>query len=482
MGLIISIIVFLCLFLNQGKAALAVNNLDWAKNKFGIHVTSNVDDLKLADSLLNTNGGDWGWITVVIREDELSKQHWQNFFNHCRRLHLIPIVRLSTYPKESVWIKPGKNSIRIMADFLNQLNWPIKNQFIIIYNEPNRGDEWGGIADPKGYFDLLEFSADYFHSLNENFFILSGGLDLAAPYQPGKYYSPEEFYRQGYIVNQEVFEKIDGLASHSYPNHGYMGAATDQGKTSIKGWQWELDYLKTLGVKKTLPVFITETGWPHQEGKIENNRFYPAEKTAQFISQAYQIWEKEDQVIAVTPFILSHQSGTFTNFSWLDQDQKPYSQYQAVSKIEKRSQKPPQIEEITVRKINLPLTDNSDEVYWGEITLENTGQSIWGEKEKFCFNPFEENQGVGYLSSLCLKQGQTKEPESRSTFRFEITFKRRAGLIQFGWEKTAQFRIKKLPLLFPAREIRAKDQGPNLPLEGETLPAGDRFRLRVPLF
>ncbi|MFA5025204.1 MAG: hypothetical protein WC503_01690, partial [Candidatus Shapirobacteria bacterium] len=65
------------------------------RNIFGLHLTQTAD-LDSAKNIINSNGGDCGYVTVVIRTDQLDKNTWQDFFDNCRKSHLIPIIRLAT--------------------------------------------------------------------------------------------------------------------------------------------------------------------------------------------------------------------------------------------------------------------------------------------------------------------------------------------------------------------------------------------------
>ncbi len=440
-------------------SVIAQDKLDWVKNKFGIHITSNPRDLSLAAKLLNSNGGDWSWITVVIRKDELNREQWQDFFDQCRRLHLIPIVRLATKNNGRVWQKPEKEEVQKIADFLNSLIWPIKNQFVIIYNEPNRADEWGGGVDPKNYFEILNFAVDYFHQLNRNFFIISAGLDLAAPQKPPQFFSAENFYRQGYLYRPQVFEKIDGIASHSYPNHGFIGSPRDWGKTSIRGYLWEINYLAQLGVKRKLPVFITETGWPHQEGIGSKPNFYSAQKVARLFAQAFPVWINDPQVVAITPFILNYPQPPFDHFSWINHQGKRYPQFDWLKLLEKPSQKPPREEKIILEKISFPFLVQTGTSYRGKVILKNKGQTIWGE-EKFCLQPKTNVSPTTNLSPLCLNENQLIEPDKKVTIEFTIEIKEPVqDTIIFGWEKLPNFEIKKLTTIFPSHTIYRRKTG-----------------------
>lgn len=141
------------LFLALVPPTFAVSN-----NKFGIHVTLG-NDLNQAARLVNTNGGDWGYVTVVMPENQRDQAAWQDFFDRCREKHLIPIVRLATHLEGSVWAKPTVSSLPSWADFLDSLNWPVKDRWIVIFNEPNHAKEWGGQINDEQICAWCFFSA-----------------------------------------------------------------------------------------------------------------------------------------------------------------------------------------------------------------------------------------------------------------------------------------------------------------------------------
>jgi len=85
MLVIFLILSFLAIF--SQKTVFAVEPI----NKFGIHILEPYD-LPKAQELVNSSGGDWGWVTTVIRDDDMNLDKWQGFMNECRERHLIPIV------------------------------------------------------------------------------------------------------------------------------------------------------------------------------------------------------------------------------------------------------------------------------------------------------------------------------------------------------------------------------------------------------
>jgi hypothetical protein len=182
-----------------------------AKNIFGLHL-SQTSDLEKAAPIVNSNNGDWGYVTIVIRTDQLNHQMWQDFFDQCRKLHLTPIVRLATIMEKDYWKRPDISDIDNLANFLNSLNWPQSKQIIVLFNEPNHATEWGGEVDINNFVDITYYASQKLKSLNPNFYILTTGLDLAAPSKNPNFESTANFYQQIVNLKPDYFNNIDGLA------------------------------------------------------------------------------------------------------------------------------------------------------------------------------------------------------------------------------------------------------------------------------
>lgn len=385
-------------------------------NIFGLHLTQ-PQDIFHAKNIINSQNGDWGWATIVIRTDQLDFQTWQEFFDNCRKFHIIPIVRLSTIAEGGSWKQPSFSDIDNLANFLNSLNWPTKTRHIILFNEINHASEWGGEINVKSYTDTAIYSNQKFKSLNTDYFILSAALDLASPSDLPNFQSAENIFKEIYAYKPEFFNNIDGIASHSYPNHGYVGTPNDTGQHSIQGYKWELDYLKSLGVSKDFPVFITETGWPHKEGEDNKNHYYTTKTTAEFLKIALAMWSQDKNVKAVTPFIYNYPNAPFDHFSWLDKTEKIYPEYQQIIDMPKSKNSPEQITKYELVKIYLPFLILSNTEYTGQITLKNTGQSIWGESP-FCLTPQTTTNVV--LDSICVNANEKIFPNQTKTFNFKF--------------------------------------------------------------
>ncbi len=370
-------ILFLILFLCFSPSSYAVDEpSSLLNNKFGIHLAVPDDrDLDDAAKLVNSNKGQWGYVTVVIQEGDRDINKWQEIFDKMRRLHLIPIVRLATSPEGAFWRRPVPEQAIEWADFLNSLNWVIKNRYITLFNEPNHGTEWGGEVNPEGYADVAYAFAKELKERDPDFFIMLAGFDQVAPRNPPTHLDEAEYIARMliHLRNQEknIEDYLDGLSSHAYPNPAFSGRVTDFGRGSIRGYEWEKEYLRILGLGKDLPVFITETGWVRGDALSEE------EVAARFVQAYENVWLIDESVKAVTPFILNYQGAPFLPFSWRKlESEEFYEQYRAVQKLEKVKAEPEQITGVTL------LTRLPSELVAGSrftfiIKLKNTGQSIW---------------------------------------------------------------------------------------------------------
>lgn len=350
----------LAIFLVSSLTFLLSFKTSWAivdsalvpNNKFGIHIFSE-KDLENARELVNSNGGDWGYVTLVITEAERDHERFQSVFDQMRKLHLIPIVRLATKAGGNTWDAPQEAEIDKWADFLNSLNWVTQNRYVVINNEPNHAAEWGGRIDPVGYGSYLEKISKKLKSASSDFFILPAGLDPSSANTPSTM-TESKFLAQMLQANPKVFDYVDGWTSHAYPH------------TSTSIYNLELSL-----IGKNLPVFVTETGWPRNK--------YSDEQIGKNLVSTYQnIWN-DPKVIAVTPFILDYTNAPYDVFSWEKPDGTFYSYYSDVQKLPKVAGKPVQIEsgQILAAFVQPVIFTGVDFV--GAIIAKNTGQSIWAQ-------------------------------------------------------------------------------------------------------
>ena len=359
------LIIFSLLFFVAQPAEAIVDPLAVPNNRFGIHVLE-PEDLLPAANLVNTQGGDWGYVTLVLRLNDLNQAKWQTMFDEMRRRRLIPIVRLATIPENSHWVKPKLEDTDRTVEFLNSLNWVIQNRYVILFNEPNHAKEWGNELKPHEYAAIVQEFHGKFKAASADFFLLPAGLDTAAPNSKDTI-AAAEYWRQMYLADPGIFQLFDGWNSHSYPNPGFSGPVIGTGLGSLQSYLAEINYLGRFGLPGNLPVFITETGWINTAGDL-----------AEFFARAFtRIWVQPN-LVAVTPFILNYPDAPFSQFSWqIPHSQEFYPHYYRVVSLAKISGRPEQIHAGQLIKADIPqsLVDSSH--YQFKLQFKNTGQSIW---------------------------------------------------------------------------------------------------------
>ena len=174
----------------------------------------------------------------------------------------------------------------------------------------------------------------------------------------------------------DVFDNIDGWNSHSYPNPDFSADVNNKGRNSILGYQWELDYLKELGIKNDYSVFITETGW-------SNERLNEEEVSNNYKKAFTEIWNKDSRVVAVTPFILNYQQAPFSEFSWKKDNKNYFKQYGVIQQIEKIKGKPSQKVDGKILFSYLRSTSEVGSKVNGYLLVQNKGQNIWNNTNTY---------------------------------------------------------------------------------------------------
>ncbi len=310
---LLAILFSLCILLSSVQSSYAAYDpRTLPNNKFGIHILFTYE-LPRAAELVNSSGGDWGYVTIPIQYGDRDLEKWQKFMDDAKTHHLIPIIRIATeafYKNTNVWRKPDDFDVLDFANFLNSLEWPTKNRYVLLFNEINRFDEWGGEApNPQEYAEFVSYAVDAFKNRSDDFFVIAGGLDNASPNDGNKYLDNLVYLRKMNEANNEVFRKIDGFASHSYPNPNFSQSPSANKIEGTSTYKFEANLIERLSGRR-LPIFITETGW---------NADVLSENTiSEYLNFAMNnIWIKDDRIVAVTPFILESNGGPFDKFTFL---------------------------------------------------------------------------------------------------------------------------------------------------------------------
>lgn len=299
--------------------AISAARVHAAESKLGVHILE-TEELSQVSNLLP----DGGFITVPVRLDELNEIKWQKFFDEADKFRFIPIIRLATSHNGKYWERPTKRDIITFAGFFSKLDWHRGELIVIAFNEPNHAPEWGGKVDPDNYGEILTFFTNWFNTEPKKYLVLPAALDAAAANSTSTM-SLNSFLERLLLQNPEVISGLSGWNSHAYPNPGFAGGPADSHKMSIRSYQYELDIIKKR-TGKDLPVYITETGWDQNKVKMK--------LISQYFQLAYlKIWQPDDQVKAVTPFLFNAQTMPFSAFSLLDTNEKPTLIYEMIRKL-----------------------------------------------------------------------------------------------------------------------------------------------------
>jgi hypothetical protein len=259
---------------------------------------------------------------------------------------------------------------------------------------------------------------------SSDFFILPAGFDASAP--NSKITMEESNYLKGMIeADPGIFSNIDGWTSHSYPNPGFSGFENAMGKGTVRTYDWELGFLKTLGVTKTLPVFITETGWVHKldvVGKVNTSIERIGDKLTFALTN---VWN-DKRIIAVTPFILSYNETPFDVFSWKDKEGKYYEFYNQIQSLKKVKGEPIQITKGQIEAAFVPPFVRKDKEFKGFILAKNIGESIW--KTGMIIAKIYSGEGLTIENT----QSNEIEPNQTGVLTFNVKNARPAGLNFFS--------------------------------------------------
>jgi hypothetical protein len=184
------------------------------------------------------------YVTIPLTLSDLEKHdEWQNFFTYAKDHNLVPIVRLATLPQGPVWKIPNKKDVTDLITFLDKLNWPTDQRYIIAFNEVNHAQEWGGNIEPDKYADILRFTSNWAKSSSPNYQILPAAMDLAAP-NGGTTKEAFAYLNEMIAADPHVLEYVDYWNSHSYPNPGFSSSPERTEKNSLRGYTYELAYVK----------------------------------------------------------------------------------------------------------------------------------------------------------------------------------------------------------------------------------------------
>ncbi len=308
MAFFLSILISFCILILPAKVLAITDPLAVPNNKIGIHILF-VDEITKAARLVNNEGkGEWGYVVIPIQSTDRDRAKWQKFFDDCKTNKIIPIIRLATTATGPHWDLPTEYDLVDFANFLNDLKWPVQNRYVIILNEVNRNDEFGGAANPEKYADFLNLSIDVFKGKSEDFFIMSAGLDNAASDKRNSI-KWSTFLQRMHAYKSDIFSRVDGWVSHAYANPDFSARADAKGPNKINSFENDLQELRKY-TAKNLPIFITEAGWSTKNLSEKQIGLY-------YNYALKKVWNNP-QIVTVAPFLLNAQDGPFEQFSFID--------------------------------------------------------------------------------------------------------------------------------------------------------------------
>lgn len=265
------------------------------------------------------------YVTVPFGYADINRlEQWNQAFRLAGENNIIPLVRLSTQfnAQDNSWEIPNRYQLMKLMAALNQLDWPQGERHVILFNEPNHSPEWGGTFDVESLAQALTFTADWLHTEPANYVVLPPAMDLAAA-NTADTREAMGYWRQLLAVEPTLLDHFDAWNSHSYPNPGFMASPYRTQQNSLRGYEHELAFLNQYSDKKW-PVYITETGWLA--------RFSQRTLSSYYRYAVNNVWNDE-QVVAVTPFLLSGAPGPFAEFSFLDAEGNPTPNWDALASV-----------------------------------------------------------------------------------------------------------------------------------------------------
>ena len=272
-----------------------------------------------ASDLVNANGGDWGYLTVVWtmqdREAPMAEYNLQLFLDRCFEFHVQPIVRVATkfeakreptvpgqpvvkpnpQGAEGTWMRPDWDEPQKWRDFFERGRWPTRHAWIIVGNEPNLGREWGGEVDATGYARYLDHFLDVFADA-PRFDVVSGALDISNTTALPVMQDALEFLDAMGEAVPGLFARLPAWASNPYSVPGQGPSA----RYTHRAYEAELDR-----IGREMPVLITEAGHLQTGDEQEIARFY---------AEAFRDWMADPKVVAATPLFWHPDRNDFWMF------------------------------------------------------------------------------------------------------------------------------------------------------------------------
>lgn len=324
-------------------------------NKFGIGLVSpgNTTQWDLTADLTGAGGHIKLIFPGVTRDMGSAPQEWIDAVSNVYDRDLVPVIRIGppwgdrfvrdqaddpgTYKR---YPSLGGAYARVIASLPRRDGWPL---WIEVHNEANLCYEWECRRDSVegGWIGYEQTAAEYASFLRDvivairtindpRIKVTIGGLAPGGTvrcecegdgFQPG--ITAVEFLQAMRAEVPDIFDQLDGWATHSYPASGLgfgFFSPYDQSGPGLTFFEHEL---AEIG-RPELPVLVTETGWTTEFGSRD--------EIAGWTVEAYRgHWLTDPRIVGVMPFIL--QDGNWDRFAWVDPGGTPYPVYHRVREL-----------------------------------------------------------------------------------------------------------------------------------------------------
>jgi len=339
-------------------------------NKYGVHLISPTDEeIQNACRFLanaNPTGDEEGWggkliLTLVKGQtDSDTVQRWHDISRNEGCILIHPIKNSFGDP---YWKPIDQDTITFFVELFKDLRPSSKHLFVILGNEVNRGDEWGGTCDGGAYARIAKSAAQQLKEAVPNIQIGLAGLDGYAP-DSSFYCSQDKFLRDMVAAEpQLVDDYIDFQVVHEYPNADMTGSLQNL-------WLDEKNLLKSLGVKKDLPIVVSEIAWKRHRG-------LSAPESAARLADGMADLNDRPEIWAITPFVYKFCGQPFEPFSLIDcAGDKPNVVFNAVVGLPKVKGDPEHVHKGRSQTSLIPeIIGNTD--YEFELQIINQGTDVW---------------------------------------------------------------------------------------------------------
>ncbi|GEM_PF-2223283 len=256
-----------------------------APNKVGVNLAGFYDTAYLRATARAV--GEWGYVGVLTSPDQAFRL--QQLLDDCASLHLIPLLRISvTGGQDDRWEKPQLRDALFWVNVFNTLNWHDLPRLLVVNNEVNLDQEWGGKANPAEYADWLSLFARTIRATASPpgaYKIMMSALTLGASDESGQTIHPATFVKGMKAAIPDIFNQVDGTAINIYTLRPY----TDNRRWNYLGYREQLDLMG-----RDVPVYIMEEG-------LDPHFPYTDQDLADQVRIGWPTWQNDPLVVTVMP-------------------------------------------------------------------------------------------------------------------------------------------------------------------------------------